>query len=143
MTHPIYAFALAICLPASATAWSFEPQPICTLMQTQPGGTVEVTFDPAGGLYALYLTRPGGWPLVDIFAIRFDGLRSLTITTDRHQIDGDRLSVTDSGFGNVLDGLQASTNVTALIGDQSFAIDVTGIDAAMDAFRRCPEIPSV
>ena len=74
-----------------------------------------------------------------IFAIRFDGPRGLTISTDRHVIldDGATLTVTDRGFGNVLNGLEFNDTATALLGDRAVAFALDGAGPAVRAFRAC------
>ncbi len=131
------ALALALCLLAApAQAWEFSPAPICTL--TNDGeASLAVTYDPASGIYAIHLTHPDGWGAGPQFSIRFDGPYPLTIATGRHRVDGNTLTVTDSGFGNVLDGLQFNRTATAITGDLARAIDLNGAHDAVDRFRQC------
>lgn len=121
-------------------AWEFSPEPVCTLSQ---GGDpqVRVTFD--GTLYEIRLVRQSGWPAAPVFALRFEGAAPLTITTTRHRIEGTTLSVTDRGFGNVLNGLQFNTQAVALIGDVAAPIDLTDATDPVAAFRKCPVVPTV
>ena len=121
-------------------AWEFTPTPICTLRDVGAVAT-EVTFD--GALYAIHLTRSEGWPDAPVFAIHFDGAAPLTISTSRHVIDGDTLTVTDRGFGNVLNGLQFNQTATALIGDLAVRIDLSDAAMPVTAFRACPATPAV
>ncbi|WP_092776310.1 hypothetical protein [Jannaschia pohangensis] len=137
------ALASLIVLPGGAQAWSFAPTPICTLSQAAFGLDTQVTFDPSQGLYTLTLTRPQGWPEAPVFAIRFDGASPLTISTDRHRVEGTRIVVTDSGFGNVLSGLEANTTATATVGDVSVRIDLAEAAGPVATFRACPATPSV
>ncbi|MEM7490850.1 MAG: excinuclease ABC subunit B [Pseudomonadota bacterium] len=130
---------LALCLLAApAGAWTFTPVPICTLDHAGPEGSAQVTFDPATGLYTIHLTRPGGWPPAPVFSIRFEGAAPLTISTDRHRTEGDRLTVTDRGFGNVLAGLEFNGTATAILGATTLSLDLAGAAAAVRAFRDCP-----
>lgn len=122
------------------SAWEFDPVPICTLRNTSDPA-VEVTYD--GQLYAIHLTRVGGWPDAPLFAIRFDGPAGMTITTNRHVISGTTLTVTDRGFGNVLSGLEFNRTATALIGDVAVPIDLDGAAGPVQAFRNCDPAPSV
>jgi hypothetical protein len=104
-----------------------------------------VTFDPSRPEpYAITLTRPKPWPETDTFGLRFDGPAALTIGTDRHRLSADArtLSVTDTGFGNVLDGLALNSTATALAGDTAIPIDLTGARPAVEAFRACGVVPS-
>jgi hypothetical protein len=128
--------ALLLCLAQPAGAWTFTPLPICTIASDDE--TVEVTFDPATGLYAIHLTRAEGWPPGPVFALRFEGAAPLTISTDRHRIDGPRLTVTDRGFGNVLAGMERNARATALIADLAVPIDLAGAADPVARFRDCP-----
>ncbi len=131
-------FLMLMFLAEPAFAWEFSPTPICTL-KNDSALTTRVTFD--GTLYALHLTRAEGWSEAPFFAIRFDGSAPLTISTSRHVVDGPRLTVTDSGFGNVMNGLEFNHSATALIGDLALQIDLTGADAPVRDFRDCLATP--
>ncbi|MBV2360008.1 hypothetical protein KUH32_09495 [Thalassococcus sp. CAU 1522] len=129
------------CLAGSAlTAWEFTPTPVCTFRNQTPVA-VEVTFD--GQLYAIHLTRAGGWPDAPIFSLQFDGPAGLRISTDRHRITGDTLTVTDTGFGNVLNGFEFNDTATALIGDLAVPLDLDKAAPAVRAFRDCLVLPTV
>jgi len=129
--------------PLPASAWEFFPGPVCRLIHTTPDTGVELTYDPAGPLYTLTVSRPGQpFPTAPIFGMRFDGPRGLTIATDRHENpDGDptRLRVTDTGFGNVLDGLQFNRTATAVIGGQEIGFGLDGAADPVAAFRACAD----
>lgn len=125
---------------APAGAWRFDPLPICTLSDEGSPTSVTVTFD--GNLYAIHLTHPDGWPDAPRFAIRF-APNGPQIATDRHRVEGRTLTVTDTGFGNVLNGLQSNGTATALIGGLARDIDLSGAASAVAAFRQCPEVPTV
>jgi hypothetical protein len=132
-------------ITAPAMAWDFTPTPICTILNDTPDLSIRVTFDPTQPEpYAITLTRPEPWPLTDAFGLRFDGPARLTIGTDRHQLsaDGRTLSVTDTGFDNVLDGLAFNGTATALAGASEVPFDLTGARPAVEAFRACGEVPS-
>lgn len=139
--------ALALLLLASpAAAWDFTPVPVCTLSHEAPGLSVRVTFDPAQPQpYAIALTRTDGWPATPAFAIRFDGPAGMTITTDRHTLspDGRTLTVSDTGFGNVLDGLEFNTSATATAGPAAAPLDLTAAAPAVRDFRSCLTAPTV
>jgi hypothetical protein len=134
--------AIALCLAAApAAAWEFTDSPVCTLSHVAPDVSVDVTFDPSIAEYAIALTLADGvWPDGPIFAITFDGGWSLTIQTDRHTLseDGRTLTVRDTGFGNVLDGIGRNSIATALL--TGMAVSVPLIDAAgpLEEFRACP-----
>ncbi|KAF0115641.1 MAG: hypothetical protein FD150_928 [Rhodobacteraceae bacterium] len=140
--RPLIALLL---LTAPAQAWDFTPTPICTILNDTPDLSVRVTYDPAQPEpYAITLTRPEPWPVADTFGLRFDGSAGLTIGTGRHQLSPDRrtLTVSDTGFGNVLDGLAFNGMATALAGDTAIPFDLTGARPAVEAFRACGEVPS-
>lgn len=134
---------LVLAAPAGAFAWTFSPDPICTIADTQDDLAIEVTFDPSTGLYALRLTRPSGWPVARVMVLRFDqGMGDLTISTDRHVIDGPRLTVTDRGFGNVLRGMEFFGRATVTMDGAKHAFDTTGAAGPVAAFRACPATPN-
>jgi hypothetical protein len=56
--------------------------------------------------------------------------------------DGRTLTVTDGGFGNVLDGLALNGTATALAGDTVIPFDLAGARPAVEAFRACGVVPS-
>ena len=129
-------------LAAPARAWEFSPDPICTLTHDTGAAAVRVTHDPRIPEYAITLTlAEGAWPDGPIFAIRFDGARGLTISTTRHVLGqgGAALTVTDRGFGNVLDGLQFNDTATALLGDRAVPVPLDGAAGPVAAFRACTE----
>jgi hypothetical protein len=128
-------------LAAPAPAWEFTDVPVCTLSHATPEVAVAVTFDPAIGEYAIALTLSSGvWPEAAVFAIAFDGGWPITIRTDRHQIsdDGRTLTVRDTGFGNVLDGIGRNRVATALLPGLAVALPLDGAGGALAAFRACP-----
>jgi hypothetical protein len=63
----------------------------------------------------------------------------LTISTQRQVISGDRASVTvkDSGFGNVLDGLEFNNTATAILGNEAVTFGLENAGPAVRAFRAC------
>lgn len=131
-------------LGSPAAAWDFTETNVCTVTHAGPEMAVELTFDPARALYTIALTRPDApWPQSPNFQLRFDGPRSLIIGTDRHQMDDQQrtLSVSDSGFGNVLDGIQFNNAMTALIGNETVSLSTDASASAMEAFRDCPSTP--
>lgn len=138
--------AIFVSLAGVAQAWSFSPIPICTVNHTDAGVELTMTYDPRDREYAIKITlsdRP--WQPSDLFAMQFDGARPIFITTDRHQLsDGDRsLSVTDRGFGNVLNGLEFNVTATADLGGQSVDFSLLGAAEPVRQFRDCVAAPSV
>ena len=127
-------------LPLPALAWTFSPDPICTLTWSGPDSDVTVTHDASLPEYTITVTsRDFTWP-DGIFYIRFEGARPLTISTDRQTVsdDGTTLTVRDRGFGNVLNGLQFAQSAHAGVAGTEATIDLTGIEPAITAFRACP-----
>lgn len=139
MRVTLIALALSV-ISLPATAWEAGIEDgICVLDHTSPAGAIRVRFDPASALYGIALTRAGSWQAAPVFSIRFDGPASLTISTTRHQIDlqGQRLVVEDTGFGNVLDGLALNDSATAMLGTQEMTVSLQGAAPEVEAFRRC------
>lgn len=133
--------ALALLLLATpAAAWDFTPVPVCTLSHATQEVAVTVTFDPRQP-QAYSLTATADWPDAPVFAIRFDGPRGLTISTGRHVLSdgGRRLTVTDTGFTNVLDGLEFNTTATLLAGDRVLAFSLDGAGPEVRRFRDCAD----
>lgn len=142
MIRPLLASALAALLAGPVQAWTFTETDICRLTHAEDALAVDLSFDPAAGIYTITLTRPGmAWPDAPVFSLRFDGPRALQISTDRHVTgdEGRSLTVTDTGFGNVLDGIEFNTRMTALIGDQAISLSTDTAAPAMQAFRACPQ----
>ncbi|MCU0829209.1 MAG: excinuclease ABC subunit B [Tabrizicola sp.] len=137
---------LALALLASpAQAWDFTDTPVCTILNDTPILQIRVTYDPSQPEpYAITLTRPDPWPQTDTFGLSFTGPAAMTIGTGRHQLsNGDRtLTVTDTGFGNVLDGLAYNGTAAALAGDLAVPFDLTGARPAVEAFKACGVVPS-
>lgn len=144
MRAAILAFAVLAASPALAWQAGVEGR-LCTLTHSGAEAEVRLTYDPAGPLYTITLTRPAPWPDSPRFAIRFEGGRALTIGTDRHSLgDGGRsLTVADTGFGNVLYGLEYNATATAVAGDGAATLDLTGAAPEVRAFRDCTAAPAV
>lgn len=53
--------------------------------------------------------------------------------------DGLTLKVEDTGFGNVLKGLEFNINAMAKVGAEVEVFPLDGIGPAIEAFRACPE----
>lgn len=131
-------------MPLPAIAWDFSPDPICTLRHTDVGNSVVVTFDPTTPLYTLSVTLDeGGWS-DGAFTIRFLNGSPPQIGTTRQTLseDGQTLTVTDRGFGNVLDGLGSGVIAEMNVAQSGVTIPLDGIEPALAAFRACPaEVP--
>lgn len=132
-------------LVTPAQAWVFTATPVCTILNNTPDLSLRVTFDPAlPAPYSITLTRPTPWPQTETFGLRFDGPAALSIGTARHQLSGNGLSltVTDTGFGNVLDGMEFNATATAIAGSVALALDLAGAAPVVQAFRACIVQPS-
>ncbi len=124
---------------APALAWEAKSGPVCELVHDGENASVRVTYDPAILEYSIAITPDRPWSQGPVFAIRFDGPRGNTITTNRHMVSGDgaTLTVTDSGFGNVLNGLEFNHTATALLNDRAVAVPLDGAGPAVRDFRAC------
>ncbi|MEX0286609.1 MAG: excinuclease ABC subunit B [Paracoccaceae bacterium] len=138
--------ALALLMFLSTPAFGWEASSdgrICRLDHSTPEVEVALTYDPAVPIYAITLTRPGQvWPNGDVFVIAYAGAAPLTISTNRHMTDGSSPTVSDSGFGNVLNGLAFNTTATALLGSVAIPIDLSGARPEVEAFVDCTRTPS-
>lgn len=134
-----------LCLASPAAAWDFSATSLCRVTHVQDAVAVELTYDPGTALYAITVQRPQAWQPAPIFGLAFEGGRDLTIRTDRHAYSqgGRAVTVTDQGFGNVLDGLQFNQTATAFLGELMEPISLQGAAPAIDAFRACIQAPSV
>jgi hypothetical protein len=81
---------------------------LCTLDHSGAEAEVRLTYDPSLPEYTIAIRVAEPWPEAAVFAMRFDGPQGNMISTGRHSLSGDglTLSVSDRGFGNVLDGLE-------------------------------------
>ena len=136
---------LALPFAGPAAAWEFTPGLPCLLTYENDAVTVELTHDPTEPQYSISITPTFDWPAAEAFSIQFIGPFGLAISTDRHRIDagGRRLTVTDSGFGNVLNGMQFNQKMVALTGAARVEVPLTGATDPVAAFRACDGVPSV
>ena len=139
------ALAALVLMAAPAQAWEAGSGEVCELSHDGETASVRVTYDPAIRQYAIAISLDRPWSPAPLFAMRFDGPRSLTITTDRHVLSdgGTTLTVTDRGFGNVLNGLEFNLTATALLGTRAVAVSLEGAAPAVQAFRACADAVSV
>ena len=127
-----------------AVAWKFTPKPVCTLSDVAASASVKVTYDPREPEpYAISVTSAAPWPGTPVFSMRFDGPRGMTISTTHQKLsNGDRtLTVTDTGFDNVLNGLEFNNTATALAGTTAIPFLLDGVAPEMKAFRACVAAP--
>lgn len=118
---------------------------LCTLTHTEDGTAMRLTFDPGVPLYTIAVTGAEPWPAAGQFSMTFGGPQPNTIRTDRHVLSPDlsTLSVSDRGFGNVLDGLQFNTTASATSGAMTLSVSLDGAAPEVEAFRACGQTPSV
>ncbi|MEM7520607.1 MAG: hypothetical protein AAF307_06170 [Pseudomonadota bacterium] len=142
MLRSLTAFGLLVASPGAA--WEFTPGVPCLLNHTQSDVTVALTYDPTGPLYSIAITRPAPFDAAAVFSMQFSGEAVQSISTNRHEMsNGNRtITVTDIGFGNVLDGLQFNETALAILGSQSVAVDLSGAAAPVAAFRACDVQPT-
>lgn len=133
----------AFALPASAWEARFEGR-LCVLSHVEEAADIRLTYDPGGPLYTISLTRAAPWPKAEIFGITFNGPFGLTISTNRHRLsDADRtLTVTDTGFGNVLSGLERNMSAVAFSGDVAVQFSLDGAAPEVAKFRACQVAPT-
>lgn len=131
--------AILLLTTAPALAWEAKSGRICELTYDGANTSVRVTYDPAIPEYSIAVTSQRPWPKGPVFAMRFDGPRGNTIRTDRQVIspDGATVTVTDSGFGNVLNGLEFNITATALLGDRAVTVPLDDAGPAVRDFRAC------
>ena len=139
--------ASALCLQSSpAAAWQAGAEGrLCTLEHDEAGISVRLTYDATGPEYTISITRAEPWPRAPVFALTFVGARGNQIATTRHALSADSrtLTVADTGFGNVLDGLARNAMAIAQTGEANVPIDLTGARPEVEAFRTCGAAPAV
>lgn len=137
-------YALLFALLASPTcAWEFEAQPVCTIWHSTGTAEMRVTYDPSLALpYAIAVTRhKAAWAAAPVYSIRFEGPGGFEISTDRHLLSDDNKSVIaeDAGFGNVLRGLKQGVTATAILGQVTESVPLSGAPGAVAKFRDCTQ----
>lgn len=133
---------LLTCLASPAFAWDTRIDGgLCILEHSAPALDLVMTYDPTGPLYTIALRRDEAWPEGAVFSMVFEGGAALTISTSRHVLDdgGQTLSVSDTGFGNVLDGLAFNEVARARVAEADISFDLDGAAPAIQAFRTCTD----
>ncbi len=131
---------LSLILANPAAAWEATVGQICTLSHDTEQAEIFLTYDPTQPLYTLTVTRKTeGWAQAPWFAMRFDGLKPIEIATPRHVLSGNglALTVTDTGFGNVLDGLEHNQTAYAFTQDRLTEFPLDGAAPQVRIFREC------
>lgn len=140
------AITLTALLAGPAAAWQAGVDgPRCTLSHAEGDTVVHLTFDPSAPLYTIAISNAEPWPVAARFSMTFEGPQPNTIHTNRHVLSPDRgtLSVSDRGFGNVLDGLQFNATALARTGAMTVSVSLDGAAPAVAEFRNCGQVPSV
>ncbi len=136
--RPLLIPALLLAYPA--TAWEATTTPICTLTHETAEAHIHLTYDPSKPLYTLAITKKSApWQPTPWFAMRFIGPNEIVISTPQHALSDNNqtLNVADSGFGNVLDGLQYNATALAFTEAQSMTIPLDGAASEVHKFRAC------
>lgn len=123
-----------------ATSWEATLGDICTLSHDTETADIFLTYDPGKPLYTLTVTlKSRTWSVSPWFGMRFDGGAPIEIATARHVFSDDRFDLTasDSGFGNVLDGLEYNDTAVAFTQNQVVQFPLDGAAPAVRAFREC------
>lgn len=143
--RPYLCLILSLCA-APAVAWEVTVGPICVLEHQTDEAKLRLTYDPAKPEYTISVTRAQvPWPRAASYTITYDGQRKFRIGTDQHVLSQqDRtLTVTNSGFDNVLNGLAGGGTATAATGSAQVVIPLAGAAPAVETFRRCAPIAGV
>jgi len=131
---------ILMCLSTPALAWDATQGSICTLSHDTENARIFLTYDPSKPLYTLTITlTPGQWDVSPWFAMRFEGATPIEIATARHVLSQDRIALraADTGFGNVLDGLEFNDTATAFTQSQSVQFPLGGAAPEVRKFRAC------
>lgn len=136
---------LLLLFPLQANAWTFTPGLVCRLSHETATSKIELTFDPRVPLYTVTVSREAALPQADVFSMRFVGPQGRMISTNRHSFGDGNTAVTaqDSGFGNVLDGLQFNQFAEAILGDTVLRFPLNGAADPVAAFRKCEVVAGV
>jgi hypothetical protein len=127
-------------LSTPAHSWEATIGDICTLSHDTDAAHVLLTFDPGRPLYTLTVKlKSRTWSVSPWFAMRFDGGNPIEIATARHILSQDRFELTasDTGFGNVLDGLEYNETALAFTQTQVVQLPLDGAAPKVRAFREC------
>lgn len=127
-------------LTTPAFAWEATVAEICTLSHDTEAANIFLTYDPVKPLYTLTITWTSGtWSTSPWFAMRFDGGNPIEIATSRHSLSGDSTALTaaDTGFGNVLNGLEYNETALAFTQDQLVEFPLDGAAPEVRRFREC------
>lgn len=141
---PLIAAVLLCAFGSAAQAWEFTPGTPCILTHETDSLAIELTYDPGAPLYTISLTQTIAFVSAPLFTMQFGSQLPITISTDQHVLsnEGRTLTVTDRGFGNVLNGLQFNSAAIAALGPQSFNIPLLEAADPVAQFRACDVVPA-
>ncbi|WP_120632491.1 hypothetical protein [Ruegeria sp. EL01] len=131
---------ISLLLSTPAQAWEATVGEICTLTHDTDDARIFLTYDPAQPLYTLTVTRKTDtWTVTPWFAMRFSGRNPVEIATPRHVLSQDTfaLGVSDTGFANVLDGLEYNDTAYAFTQDRVTEFPLNGAAPEVRKFRDC------
>ncbi|WP_171122407.1 MULTISPECIES: hypothetical protein [unclassified Ruegeria] len=134
------AILISLILSTPAYAWDATVGPICTLSHETGAAKIFLTYDPSKPLYSITVTQTNSvWKQAPWFAMRFEGSSPIEIATSRHVLsDGaTSLTVTNTGFGNVLDGLEYNRIAYAFTQDHVATFSLDGAADPVRVFREC------
>lgn len=129
-----------LCSCTPALAWEATQGSICTLSHDTKEAQIFLTHDPSKPLYTLTITlKTHSWTPSPWFAMRFNGPTPIEIATARHVLSDDRTALTtsDTGFGNVLDGLEFNNTAMAFTQNQALRFPLDGAAPEVRKFREC------
>ena len=132
-------FFAVLILTTPAHAWEFTPGVPCLLTHDTGATQIELTYDPRQPLYSITVSQDAAMPDSPFFAMRFDGPRPNTIASARHEMGNNNRSVTvtDTGFGNVLDGLQYNISTTIILAETMLTVSLKDASGPVQLFRDC------
>ncbi|SLN67363.1 hypothetical protein TRL7639_03877 [Falsiruegeria litorea R37] len=129
-----------LCFGTPALGWHATQGDVCTLSHDTEEAQIFLTHDPSKPLYTLTVTlKAHTWATSPWFAMRFDGSDPIEIATARHALSKDRFDLTaaDTGFGNVLDGLEFNDTAMAFTQTQTVYFPLKGAAPEVRKFRNC------
>lgn len=127
---------------SAAQAWVYDGRADCSVRHQTDKLGILLSYAPQTGLYSIAITRwDKAWAGGNRFSMKFDGPKPIFITTDRHELAQNKTTViaSDTGFGNVLDGLEFNFVAAAQLGRERVTIPLKGAKSEIAKFRECAE----
>ena len=128
------------CFSTPAFGWEATQGSICTLSHSTNTARIFLTYDPSKPIYTLTVTlKSRTWSPSPWFAMRFEGGTPIEIATARHVLSQNQFDLTasDTGFGNVLDGLEYNDTALAFTQNQVVQFPLDGAAPEVRKFRNC------